>query len=834
MSTTPLQDKEAQQEESTLEIRDLVYLCLAKWQWFVISLVVCLGLAVMYLLTTAPTYQRTATLMIKDDSKSKSIGSDVASMFSDMGLAAGQNNVYNELNAIQSPAILLETGKRLNYDIEYKEQGTFHKNVLYGPTLPVQVIFHDLQPEQSAALTLRLNNDGTYTASDFKLSGEAGKDLPDTLVTGKLNEHAATPVGKLTVAPAAGFDAFVESGDPIFISRSDLYAMTTRLQSNLEVTLVDKNATLIDISYKDVLPSRTEDVINTMIAVYKESWINDKNLITTATSDFITNRLGVIERELGDVDQDISTYKSSHLLPDVEAASQIYMEQAKETNSQILELSTRRAIANYMKGCLSDSNKKNQLLPANTGIDAASVEKQIDEYNTNLLQRNSLVANSSETNPLVLDLDQSLAAMREAILSSIDNLIVSIDTQISHLQQEENRTISQIATSPDQAKYLQSVGRQQKVKEALYLFLLQKREENELSQAFMAYNTRLVTPPTGTLAPIAPSGNKILLIAFMLGLAIPVGLIFAIESMDTKVRGRKDLEGLDIPFLGEIPFCGHKPHWWERKRHSATPRTIMVQAGKRDVINEAFRVLRTNIEFVSNANAGTANVIMITSFNPGSGKSFLTVNIAKSFAIRGKKVLVVDGDLRRGSSSDYVGQPDKGLTDYLSGRADSVEPLIVTRENAPGLSVLPIGPMPPNPTELLYSDRLGAMFKKLRTQYDYIFIDCPPVEIVADARILEQYADRAIFVVRAGLLERSMLKELQKLYNEKTHKNLAIILNGTESSGGRYGHKYGYRYGYGYGYGYGYHYGGKHGKHHHKSSDSSENGGGQNKWREVK
>ena len=724
MSTTPLQDKDAQQEESTLEIRDLVYLCLAKWQWFAISLVVCLGLAVLYLLTTAPTYQRTATLMIKDDSKSKSIGSDVASMFSDMGLAAGQNNVYNELNAIQSPAILLETGKRLNYDIEYKEQGTFHKNVLYGSTLPVQVIFHDLQPAQSAALTIRLNSDSTtFEAYDFKLSGEAGKDLPDTLVTGNFNEHIATPVGMLTVVPAAGFDDFVESGAPIFISRSNLYAMTTRIQANLEVTLVDKNATLIDISYKDVLPSRAEDVINMIINVYKESWINDKNLITTATSDFITNRLGVIERELGDVDQDISTYKSSHLLPDVEAASQIYMEQAKETNSQILELSTRRAIANYMKGCLSDGNKKNQLLPANTGIDASSVEKQIDEYNTTLLQRNSLVANSSETNPLVLDLDQNLAAMREAILSSIDNLIVSIDTQISHLQQEENRTISQIATSPDQAKYLQSVGRQQKVKEALYLFLLQKREENELSQAFTAYNTRIINPPYGKRKPTSPVKRNILLLAFALGLCIPLGTIYVMEVLNTRIRGKKDLENVTIPFAGEIPLLPSK-----KKRLKLPGKTeedvrhIVVEQGNRNGVNEAFRVLRTNLEFMMNKDR-EQKVLIVTSFNPGSGKSFLCTNIAVSFAIKGKKVLVIDGDLRRGSTSEFVNSPHHGLSNYLSHQEDDLQALIRPVSGVANLSVLPVGKMPPNPTELLFDARFKEAIESLRPQYDYIFID---------------------------------------------------------------------------------------------------------------
>ncbi len=813
MSTPSSHKQNISQEESFLTLKDLTYLCISHWQWFILSLAVCVGVAVMYLLATPPSYQRTATILVKEDSKSKSVASDVASMFSDMGLTAGQSNVYNELNAIQSPAVLLEAGKRLEYNVEYKVSGTFHKEVLYGKSLPVKVIFHDLRPEQSAGFTVRLKDDKTFEVYDFLLSGR--EDLPDTPVTGKYNTEVKTPVGCITVVPAVNFPTFLKESEPIFVSRTNLYDMTGHIKSGLRASIVDEKATLIELAYTDVLPKRAEDVINTIISVYKESWMKDKNLMTTATSNFITERLGVIERELGDVDEDISSYKSSHLLPDVETASSLYMEQSKENANKILLLSTQRSICNYVKGYLTEGSKKNQVLPVNSGVESPAIESQIAEYNNTLLQRNSLVSNSSETNPLVQDLDQNLESQRSAILSSINNLIVSLDTQISHLQQSEVRTTSQIASSPSQAKYLQSVGRQQKVKEALYLFLLQKREENELSQAFTAYNTRVISAPSGKLQPIAPVKRNILLVALMLGVLIPVGVIFIRETTDTKVRGRKDLDSLTVPFLGEIPYYtgGGKRHWWQTKK-PADQHVVVVKSGKRDVINEAFRVLRTNIEFVSNDGCDRANVILFTSFNAGSGKSFLSINMAKSFAIRDKKVLVIDCDLRRGTSSEYVGSPEKGLTDYLSGKATDLQELIVSDEDVASMNVLPMGTMPPNPTELLYSEHLAPMFETLRQQYDYIFIDCPPVEIVADTQILEKHADRVIFVVRSGLLERSMVKELQKLYDEKKHANMSLILNGTESSGGRYG-KYGYyRYGYGYGYGYGYHYGAKSSKKH--------------------
>ncbi len=808
MINTPVTQESTQQEESFLNIHDIIYLCIARWKWFVLSLAVCLGVAMYYVLKTPPTYQRTASVLIKEDSKASSVNSDVASMFSNMGLSGTNTNVYNELNALQSPAVLLEAGKRLNYDMTYMVPGTFHKQVIYGDNLPVKVVFHDLKPEDNASLVLRLNADRTFEATDVKFSGSKKKNIED--IKGKCNTTVRTELGRMTVIPTAEYDSFVKADEPLYISRSNLFDMTNRIKGSLTAELTDKNTTLIDITYVDVLPKRAEDVINMIITVYKESWLKDKNLMTIATSNFITERLGVIERELGDVDSNISSYKSAHLLPDVDAVSSLYMGQARENMSQILQLNTQRSIANYMKSYLTESSKKNQLLPSNSGIESTGIESQISEYNNKLLERNNLVANSSEHNPLVQDIDQALDAQRKAILASVNNLIVSIDTQIRHVEESENRTTSQIASSPNQAKYLQSVGRQQKVKEALYLFLLQKREENELSQAFTAYNTRIITPPSGSLAPIAPVKNKILLIAFAIGLLLPVGIIYLLESTNTKLRGRKDLDSLNVPFLGEIPLhmTGAKQHWWERKKKQKDTKTILVKSGKRDITNEAFRVLRTNIEFVCNQQ-DKANVILLTSFNPGSGKSFLSVNIAQSFAIRNKRTLVIDFDLRHGSTSQYVGNPAKGLTDYLSGKADNVNELIVSDKLSTAADILPIGTIPPNPTELLYSERLAPMMEMLGKQYDYIFLDCPPIEVVADTKIIEQYADRVIFVVRAGLLERSMIGELQKLYNENTYKNMSLILNGTQGSAGRYGNKYGYsyRYGYGYGYGYGYHYG---------------------------
>lgn len=783
------------QPDDFLRIQDLLYLCLAKWKWFVLSLAVCLGFAAVYLLRTPAVYTRTASVLIKEDSKGKSVSSDLES-FSEFGLFQSSTNVNNELIAFQSPALMTEVVKRLRLDMNYFVPGKFHRQVAYGLTLPVDVTINDLPENESAGFTLEVQPDSTLLLSDFTRNGTEldGKDIK-----GRLLDSITTPLGKIIIHTTPNY----VKGETytLYVGKSSLYNAVNSYASNLSVSLNNEKASVVDLSFRDNSTQRAEDVLSMLISVYNENWVKDKNQIAVSTSMFINERLGVIERELGNVDEDISSYKSEHLLPDVQAASSMYMAQSSATNAQILALNNQLYMTRYIRNYLANDANRTQLLPANSGIESANIESQIAEYNKQLLQRNSLVANSSTENPLVVDMDQALASMRGAIIRSIDNQIVTLNAQIKSLQQTEQQTTSRIAANPTQAKYLLSVERQQKVKEALYLFLLQKREENELSQAFTAYNTRVVTPPHGSMIPTAPVKKNILLVAFALGLLIPVVIIFMRENMNTRIRGRKDLESVTVPFIGEIPLFARKKKGLFAKKPQEV-KAIVVKEGSRDIINEAFRVLRTNLEFMTGKDK-RSNIIVVTSFNPGSGKSFLTMNIAVSLAIKGKKILVIDGDLRHGSVSSYIDSPAKGLSDYLGGRIDNLDEIIVPDSKQKLMDILPVGTIPPNPTELLFDDRLKQAIDTVREQYDYVLIDCPPIELVADTQIIEKLADRTIFVVRAGLLERSMLAELEKIYGEKKYKNMSLILNGTEGSGGRYGYRYGYHYGYGYGYHYG-------------------------------
>lgn len=798
MVIQPTQNKPAGNDDF-LRIQDLFILCLAKWYWFVISLAILLGAATIYLLKTPPVYTRSASLLIKEDGKSGS-GNEAAGVLGDIDIFRTSTNINNEMLSMQSPAVMYEVVRRLHLDVNYTTDGRFYDPVIYGSDNPYEVSFFDLGDAESASFTLRPDKDGQVKLTDFTRNGE---EADGDAVTA-LNDTVQTPVGRLLVNARPGSTAAQQT---VFVSRISMQDATADYSSRLSVALNDEKSTVVNLTLQDVCTQRAEDVLNTLISVYNENWVKDKNQIAVSTSMFINERLGVIERELGNVDEDISSYKSENLLPDVQAAASMYMAESSETNAKIQTLNTQLSMTRYVRSYLTGASSRNQLLPANSGIENSGIEKQIAEYNTLQLRRNDLVANSSETNPLVVDMDHSLHALRDAIIRTLDNYVTTLNTQLRALQQSARQTTARIAANPSQGKYLLSVERQQKVKESLYLFLLQKREENELSQAFTAYNTRVIMPPSGSMAPTAPAKKNILLIAFVVGLIVPIAVIFLRESMNTRIRGRKDLEALTLPFVGEIPQAATKKKGTSDKK-STENNPIVVHEGSRDIINEAFRVLRTNLEFMTDKEQHS-NVIVVTSFNPGSGKSFLAVNIAVSLAIKQKKVLVIDGDMRHGSTSAYVGSPQTGLSNYLSGHVNNLKDIIVTDARHANLQFLPVGTIPPNPTELLFSDRLKQLIDTVRSQYDYIFIDCPPIEMVADTQIIEQLADRTLFVVRTGLLERSMLPELQRIYDEKKYKNMALILNGTVGSGGHYGYRYGYRYGYHYGYGSGSYYGSK-------------------------
>ena len=771
-----------EQANNIVTIKELWYQCLNKWMWFAISVVLCLILAVGYLWITPREYNRSASIMIKPENNrnSGSFTNQLQNM-GDMNLFGTVSDVQNEILCIQSNNIMLETVRRLHLDYTYSSNKYLtEKGILYGDNLPIEIDVENISPEQEFSMTLNIKNH-EFSVTDLKTQID-DIEINDTEERVCIPDSAVkTPIGIIRIHPKQ--DNLADQ--TIYITRHGLHSSVNLLHAKLSFSLANKQAAVINMSCKDYVPARAEDILNTIVTVYNESWVKDKNLLAISTSDFINERIKVIESELGTVDKDISSFKSSNNMADASIAATQDITQTISSETSIRQYTNELYMVRYIRNYMAQSDDK--LLPTGLGLSSASLNSQIDEYNAQLLRRDNIARHSSDASPLVVEINNEIAALHAAVLSGLDNEKVRLEQLIQAEQRNQNKYAGRISKAPALERDLRSIERQQEVKEELYLYLLQKREENELTQAFAAYNTRIVDTPYGKLAPVAPKTSSILMLAFLLGMFLPLNIIYLKTVLNTVVRGRKDLENLATPFVGEIPKFRSK------KTSKSKEEGLAVKANSRTIINEAFRVVRSNLEFM--LENGQKKVVMITSFNPGSGKTFISSNLAASMAIKGKRVVAIDLDMRHASLSNYINKPKQGLSNYLAGVINECPVL-----ECPGqenMSIIPAGTIPPNPTELLYSDRLKALVDRLKTDYDLVFLDCPPVEMLADSSIVAQYADMTIFVVRSGVLERDMLPVIDKYYEEHKLPNMAVLLNSTEKFNGHYGYHYGYYHHYG-------------------------------------
>ena len=765
--------------EKRLTLRELCVAIVRQWRWILLSLTVCIGLAVLYLAWKPFIYTREARVEIKEDGDSGS--SSALAMFSDLGIGNATNNLYNEMAYFESPDLMTQVVERLGLQTTYVMKVGLRNTVLYGSNLPVTVTFETLPQTAGGSFKMKIDNDGNIFLNKFIVKK---KKMPfDKNKPYKFGESIMTPLGKIKIekTPFFGKDKDEDDDDKgysLSIGRSSLKNTVKFWLTKLSVNELRKEASVVDLVVRDGSARRAEDVLNTIIQIYNEDWIMSKNEVALASSDFIDERLASLSKELSDVDSDISDYKSENQIPDISANVSLSLSEEQNARQTLITLNNNLQLARYLKEFLESNDNPGKTLPSNLGLQNQVLDAQISSHNTMVQNRNAMLNASSIENPLVQSLDAQIEDSRNTILASLDNQIKMISHEIASINKEKLSAERNLSSNPEQARYLLSVERQQKVKESLYLYLLQKKEENQLNQAFTPYNTRIIARPNGDPEPTSPNTMSVLMMAFILGLVIPVGTIYVREVSNTKVRDKNDLKGLSIPFLGEIPKVNSK-------KYADKDHMVVVSQGNRNVVNEAYRVVRTNLNFMMDGE-GKCPVVMLTSFNPGSGKSFITINLAMSLAIRGKKVLVIDGDMRRNSSSVFIGNPESGLAQCLLGKV-SVSQAIVRGKLNENLDVLPGGKTPPNPTELLENGRLAPLVEQLREDYDAIFIDCPPIQMIADGRIFSTICTNTVFVLRVGLFERGLLSELENVYQSKEYKNMCLLLNGTEGTGG-YGH----------------------------------------------
>lgn len=789
-----MENEEVNQLSQPFSIKEFLQLCLSKWVW-ILSVTIIFGiLGLFYVLKQPNKYEKTISVLVKDQESGSGISS-VSDAFSNMGLVSSNSNVNNELIAITSPAVMTEAVKILGLDIAYTTKGKFHDNTLYGSNQPYVFSFPSLKENEKASLEALLKPDGSIVLSDFTKYVNGEKIEYNKKITCKGTPiHVTTPIGEVIIMQNPKYRGLiVPEGIEMKVTHRGMESAVNHYQQAVAGTLHNRDASVIDLKATTVSQEIDTDLLNTIIDVYNQYWVEDKNKVAMMTSQFINDRLKVIESELGKVDSDIYQYKSDNLVPDLNTAATMAMNQTAKSNEDILNISNQLSMAKYVRDYVSSEKNSNSVIPVNTGIGDMNIESQIYSYNNMLLDRNNLLQNSSTSNPVIQDYDTKLQGMRQAIVSAISNRIVALNNSLGSAQFTQKESIGKISTNPKQAEYLLSVERQQKVKESLYLYLLQKREENEITQTFTAYNIRIITPPTGPSQPVSPRKMLILAEFLLFGFLFIIALLYVIYITNTKVKGKKDLENLQAPFVGEIPAeekVSVSDKFNKLRRGKETPIRLVVKKEKRDAINEAYKLVRSNLEFMDgNKNEGKGKVIMTTSFNPQSGKSFFSLNMAATYALKGKKVLLIDSDLRHNSVSLFINSPAHGLVDFLSGETDNWTQYLKVSDSDPNLVILPVGIKPPNPLELIENGRFEQLVAQAKESFDYIIIDCPPYDIVADTREIAKFVDSTVFVIRAGLFEKSMINDISKLYYSKKYPKMRVVLNYVKNN-----HKKGYHY----------------------------------------
>ena len=770
----------------TFTFRDMVSMVLRNWYWFIISTMLFVAGGALYIMKSSPVYQRNATIMVKDSRKGS--GANEMAIFGEIAGLSTRRNVDNELFVLQARRLMVEVVDRLGLTVGYTTRSGLRTVDLYRRS-PIEVQFVNGNDTERCSFKVDLGQK-QVTIYDFKRASVAGEEEDDDKefsTTVPYGSSVMTPSGEIVINPTLYMEEEYV-GKTITVSKSTREAVATRYRTAMKSSVANKMSSIINISLNDIVARRAEDIINTLIDVYNEDAVNDKQQIAEATADFIDVRLAIISKELGAVDSDIKTFKTRNSMVDIQAETERNLTVSTKLQSDVLSTESQLEMSKFIKEYLNDPEKENSLIPAtgfgNSGT-ATSLASQIAAYNELVLRREKLLQNSSANNPVIQQINTNRVAMKNAILASLDSHIATLDIQLKNLRREQSKTNARISSVPIQEQEYLTIARQQRIKEELYLYLLNKREENAISLAITENTARIIDSAFGPMRPVAPRKSFIMLVVLFLGCAVPFGILYLREMLDTTVRSRQDIERYTkVPYLGDIPiFTGKKG-----------ARGVAVRENGRDSVSEAFRIIRTNMGFM-NTN-GEQQVFLITSSNEHAGKTFVSTNLAMTYAFSGNRVLLIDLDLRRRTLSKHLGQRNNpiGISKYMSDRSVSVNDIISKSELHENLHCIYAGLQPPNPAEQLLSDRLDTLIEECRKLYDYIIIDSVPALVIADALIASRISDLSLYVVREGLLDRRQLPDIDNLYRQNKLRNMSIVLNGASERSHRYGYTYTYTY----------------------------------------
>tara|TARA_R110000868_G_scaffold193350_1_gene438183 strand:+ start:12738 stop:15113 length:2376 start_codon:yes stop_codon:yes gene_type:complete len=773
---------------SELGLKDIIASYTKHWKWFVLSVLLALTLAYVKLRYSIPEYAAQAKIQILDDQNSNS----ELSSFQDLGvMPGGTNKVEDEMQLIQSRSNFIEVVKKLGLNVKITSLGKILDSEVYQNS-PFKINFiakDSIVNNANYSFYLELSNE---TSFGFTQS----EDVP--IKPYSYGKNVSTPIGDIVITPNVT-DIMSFKNKKYRIDINPVAIVAQQYQKKIVIVPAEKYSNILNISLNDPIQSKANDIINTLVDAYNNNATLDRKAVADKTSDFINDRITEIYSDLSDEDQNEEEYKSGRGITDIASQSSVNLTVSASSQQELQNASLQLNIASSMKD-LVENQEGFDVLPSNVGLSDPSIANTTAKYNELVAERNRLLKSSNEKNPIIVNLDQQLQGLKRSMQSSLGSMTNNLGLQVNSLSSQLSQVNSRLYAAPKNQRALRDIGRKQQTTESLYLYLLQKREESQISFASSKPKSKIIdrsysVSPT----PVSPNKKIVYMAFFIFGLLLPFTVIYTHDLLDNKVHSKTTLEKIikDIPVLGELPKLGKK----EAK---------LVGKDDRSILAESLRIIRTNIDYMmkSKSKEGKGNLIYITSSVPGEGKTFLSSNLSMIFASTNKKVLLIGADIRnpklysffKSKNIDELGgstrNRDTGLTEYLYDKDLNIKEIthsMLVHSNT--IDVIYSGKIPPNPAELLMSSRMKELLEEVSEKYDYVIVDTAPLMVVTDTLLITEYADHIIYVTKAGVTEKKVLEFPVKLKNEGKLKGLSFVVNNVKVSNLGYGGSYGYGYG---------------------------------------
>ncbi|WP_348661563.1 GumC family protein [Croceibacter atlanticus] len=770
-------------KEEDNNLREEIDKYLFQWKWFVLGVIITLTGAFLYLRYATPIYQSTATILVKDEKKGE------ASILEDLSSGTpgfSSVNVEDEIQILKSKNLMSGVVDDLNLTTQYLLEGNIKTVELYN-SQPFDFTFigQDSLGNQGYSRQLEVEpiSNSKYKIKEVSTETSSEHSFGDVVNLG---------FGKFTIVP----NKTNLSENNSWINKKYIvrllpqFSAINKYQSALTVENTGRRSSVISLSMQSENSKKSEDILNNIIKQFNNDAIVDKNLVSENTFNFIAERLEIIQEELDSVETNKKEFQTENKITDIPSEAQLYVEDIREIQKSRVEVETQLELIKYIKDYLTDTNRSSDLLPANLSVTDSGIESSISEYNQLVIQRNNQLQTGTASNPIVINLNNQIDVIKSNILASLNNKTKSLEVKRRDIVNQQNNLDSKISSVPKNSLIFRDITRQQNIKENLFLYLLQKREETAISLAITAPSAKVIDDAYSSRSPIFPKKQIIYLAAFILGLIIPFLIIYVKNLLDNKIHNRADVEKETklIPILGEVPKID-------------TKESETVGTNDRSILAEAFRILRTNLSyFVKSIKGEEKNIIFVTSTVKGEGKTFVAFNLALTLSTSDKKVLLIGSDIRNPQLHRYIDRPEqsKGLSEYLYDEKVTIESVTDSYKiNKKDISIILSGRIPPNPAELLMRDRFKNLLEEVKDKYDYVVVDTAPTMLVTDTLLISQHADFTVYVTRAEYTDKRLLKFPVELYHEKKLRNMAFVVNNVSVSNYGYGNKYGYGYTYG-------------------------------------